>query len=1139
MEKTHLFCKMEESTDGSLQDSDSSTTNLSSRNTESKKCSKISKPAGKKNSSETKGLVPEFKKTYETSLYLFKELKFTEFSGSKKIRKKKSLQVQFHSKRTEIPSPSPKVLKEKITGKESPLYKSPCQFGSHKTSLLPQAPSSSFRRKETTSNLYMTLYEQIPEGYLKYQEISALPKSCAIFSKVRQGKIYVNDLPGILNILKIPMNDSEMRQVLKTVDIDVNGMLDFTYFLKARNDASRLTSQDPEFQDILKTFSKMKGGRVAIDEVAAFLGDLGIPVNPETLKDVINHSYVDSNNTVDIGDVILTLDDLQQQYEDVSIMDEATSSKRLSSIPEQPKKKDSLLSRLSETLPAKKQSVSALQHRSKTTEKHYEPEFKRSKTSLQTRKLSSGVDIDHVGVQEPYPKGEDSKSKPPILRSTTSLDKFLDKSDASNISKLEKPSVTKQPSPLKPVSSKEKDAVSVLESVHDAINKLQGSYISPEELQSALSTVGITVADKGFQNIVPETTNVENGMVNLNDFIMAVSKEHNISGYDALNDAIEGINKIEDENVAYENVDTCLQNFGVYLPKSELKKIKELTEVDETKQVNFKESMDTMMSHTKYFSENLLLPDVIEILHDLSKDQMDVSLLWNSLSSLNSHLKKDEFLDVVKLTTVDGDKVQLEEFSKVVKDMRDTLRAKEFQDIALTLNSVEGEKVAQENLEDFLENLGVTLFKDEVEKIRQSDMVSEDNMVNVKECMEALKETREFSNFTALKEAIDMLDSTKRSYRSDKDRPLEGLENVKGLIKEVLSPDLKLPTISEITEAADILSRVDNGKITISDLEHALQCLNAILPEEDVKEVLEHCDTSDNMEVDLRDFLTEMKNTASFQDSIATQLLLTALQVLQNDLIDVSDLKKLLVNDDLHLAETILNEVLKDVPEREKGKVTIEDFLTKFVDTLTTVKSEREKEKLYNTDIDRNDLNAISDIKQNLNAIGIHLTDGEIQEVLDNTIPPSDVVQLKDIIRELAHTDVFNECQRIEDICNVVDKITDGKVEVNDLLSVLKNFKKSFQEKGQPEVFPTSEMDEKEVTSEDTVASLINSSSLATPFSSLLKAITSFENIRNNKMPAKELISNLSSTGIPISSNTMQEILRKASIDGEFFFPIV
>lgn len=48
----------------------------------------------------------------------------------------------------------------------------------------------------------------------------------------------------------------------------------------------------------------------------------------------------------------------------------------------------------------------------------------------------------------------------------------------------------------------------------------------------------------------------------------------------------------------------------------------------------------------------------------------------------------------------------------------------------------------------------------------------------------------------------------------------------------------------EIKEAADILSHVDNGKITISDLAHVLQCLNANLTEEDFQEALEQCDTS-------------------------------------------------------------------------------------------------------------------------------------------------------------------------------------------------------------------------------------------------------------------------------------------------------
>lgn len=167
-------------------------------------------------------------------------------------------------------------------------------------------------------------------------------------------------------------------------------------------------------------------------------------------------------------------------------MDEATSSKRLSNIPGhhlQPRKKGSSISILSEPITSKKLNVPPLQHHSKSVEKHDKPEVKRSKTSLQIRRLSSGVDSDQVGFQKPYPKIQDSKSKPPIPRSTTSLDKLkiqdpkskppiprsttsldklLDKSDTSTISKLEGLAVKEQPSTLKPIASKEKAAISAL-----------------------------------------------------------------------------------------------------------------------------------------------------------------------------------------------------------------------------------------------------------------------------------------------------------------------------------------------------------------------------------------------------------------------------------------------------------------------------------------------------------------------------------------------------------------------------------------------------------------------------------------------------------------------------------------------------
>jgi hypothetical protein len=50
----------------------------------------------------------------------------------------------------------------------------------------------------------------------------------------------------------------------------------------------------PEFQNALKIFSKVKSGRVATTDVAAVLESMDISVNPEMIKDVIQHAYEDS-----------------------------------------------------------------------------------------------------------------------------------------------------------------------------------------------------------------------------------------------------------------------------------------------------------------------------------------------------------------------------------------------------------------------------------------------------------------------------------------------------------------------------------------------------------------------------------------------------------------------------------------------------------------------------------------------------------------------------------------------------------------------------------------------------------------------------------------------------------------------------
>uniref|UniRef100_A0A2K5BZ94 EF-hand calcium binding domain 13 n=1 Tax=Aotus nancymaae TaxID=37293 RepID=A0A2K5BZ94_AOTNA len=643
--------------------SNSFATDLPSGTIDHKKYTRFSKTIEKKISREIRSLSPEYKKMFETSIFLCGEEKSSDLAEEKEVRRK-SLQVQQHSKRTEV-----------------------------------------------NKNLEIFL----------------------LFSS-RNSKLCLH-LPMSLHMIVLP--------------VSAIGTKSAPFPRKAADSHGIIICFFAAFQDALKIFCRIKGGRVLIDEAFAVLDSMDIPINPEIFEEVIKHTYIDNNHKVDIGDIIFILNELQEQYEEVSIiegstLDEITSDKKLSSVAGcylQCKKKNSLSSKLLEPSISKNH-----QYSSKIMEETDGLESKRSKHAWEIRKFLGGVGSSNVGVQKPYSKNGINFKK--TFREGASLTKSLDKSSISSIPKLQKSAVRNCSSLLKQVSSMEKTALNALDNFPEAVSEPQENYFAAEGLQSILPSVGITLLDKEFQKIVTDTTRNENGMMKLDDFISALAKEQSVPGCNVLPGVIKAIDKIKDKNVDYEDLNTCLRNFGIYLSKPEFKKITELTEAGETEKVNLKEFIDTMMSNTECFSEKLLLPDAIEALDNLRKETMRVSDLWNTLSSLNTNLKKDEFPDALKVVTVDeGDKVQFEEFAKVVKNMRDATRLRELQEVVLAADLLGGDMITGKNLEDFLRNIGIKSPKEEVEKILQSDFVSEDNMVNIKDCMKALRDTQKISNY--------------------------------------------------------------------------------------------------------------------------------------------------------------------------------------------------------------------------------------------------------------------------------------------------------------------------------------------------------------------------------------------------------
>ncbi|XP_073653124.1 EF-hand calcium-binding domain-containing protein 13 [Tursiops truncatus] len=175
-----------------------------------------------------------------------------------------------------------------------------------------------------------------------------------------------------------------------------------------------------------------------------------------------------------------------------------------------------------------------------------------------------------------------------------------------------------------------------------------------------------------------------------------------------LTDVIKAIDK--DENIDYGDLNTCLQNFGVYLSKPEFQKITELTEAG-------------------------VLPDAIENLHNLSKEKMSAPDLWNTLSSLKSNLKKDEFLAALKLATVDGEKVDTSDLEIFLQNMGieltedkgmellnnlpvDAKRKVYMNRLMKELQSFKGTKVSLDKVDTVIKNMGIDLKEKEIQELK-------------------------------------------------------------------------------------------------------------------------------------------------------------------------------------------------------------------------------------------------------------------------------------------------------------------------------------------------------------------------------------------------------------------------------------
>ncbi|XP_036611534.1 EF-hand calcium-binding domain-containing protein 13 [Trichosurus vulpecula] len=1102
-----------------------------------------------------------------------------------------------------------------------------------------------------------------------------LSKACKIFSNIRNGKIYVNDVQPTLRALKISMSDGDLRQALKCVYIDVNGMLDFSNFMEILNDRGSF-SQDPAFQEAYRIFSKIKGGRVAVEDVLPLLNILGVSVSFGTYQEVMNYLTQEDNKTVDFRDFLFSLEDLQQQYEDVVIKDWPSqdesdrrfSKTRGSRLFQELRKKSGTFPRSSESSSTRlskrgseetdllsspqshKRNLSLkktfervdvnefLQTSSKTSisfkkvisqSETYRleapppkaiPSFRRSfheadifvasesqqkilKTEevhelepvkISSRKSLEEIDKYEICVTGTQPRGSSISLKKypdieeiPSVKKSSSFLKYSEEPEqkyGTSVTDLQPPSVKKssqilrKPSseihvPESPVASldlvelqpekakekvTEKQLPKATEDIQDSLgffNKLTEDKVAVNELQPILKIIGMDLSDDELEKVLQMTPADDTEMVDLNNFMVNLAKARQFSEYTVLKDAIEIIDKFEDEKVPLDEVRRKLKKLGIYCSKHEFNKALEKIPPDSEGKVDFNKFVKILMSDP-WLGQRKSLEEGLKKVETFKGNKVSVHDLCDTLHTLDPDLTEEEFQEALKAVPKDeNENVDFDKFFQALEDTRQ--RAQETiapSEKILALNMIKDDKVDKKDVDYVLKSMGIVLSTEQLEKLLGS---TDDDLVNIKDFVSTLRGTDSFSNFVALKETITTMEQDKTIPLPIKDVYSDVLQRKYGLesagvplsdqaIQEVVGAPLlegperekfnvfmtalswseKLPVKDALKKGVDVFTHLEAGKISVPELEHALANLNINLPKEKLDQIFASCATDEHGNIQLKDFISGLTEMPEFDESIALQLASSGLENLHDNIIDYDELKDSLIQQGLYAASEVLEQMLPEVTN-EQGKVDLSKFMGILSKVLLVPKAAGIKESLSQINIRKSDENIVPELQERLRVLGIHLSDEKIQEALDATSVNEDgTVNLKNFVNNLAATKKFDKCQKIEDAWDMVNKMSNGKVKVDDLSHTLESLGMKLPDKDLEEVLKLIPPDDDGSVKIKDVIEILSKTPQVTRPHGLKKAWTVLSSVTDGKIKKPDLSPALQSWGFELTDEKLKETVK-------------
>ncbi|KAI8521076.1 calmodulin-like 3 [Branchiostoma belcheri] len=163
---------------------------------------------------------------------------------------------------------------------------------------MPHVWSVVIRREEEASFKRTRFFLEVEE--LTEEQIAEFREAFNLFDKDGGGDISVKELGSVMRSLGQNPTEQELQDMVRSVDQDGNGTIDFNEFLQMMQKAMKSdVDSEAELKEAFRVFDKDGNGFISSEELRHVMTNLGEKLTDEEVEEMIDAADINGDGQID------------------------------------------------------------------------------------------------------------------------------------------------------------------------------------------------------------------------------------------------------------------------------------------------------------------------------------------------------------------------------------------------------------------------------------------------------------------------------------------------------------------------------------------------------------------------------------------------------------------------------------------------------------------------------------------------------------------------------------------------------------------------------------------------------------------------------------------------------------------------